>query len=70
MGESMRCPMCGWTGATRTASVSEYETAGPGMARTLVSQTDTLECDKCGRSWDEETFRRAGLCREPVEAGR
>ena len=66
MGESMRCPMCGWTGATRTASVCEYQAAAGGTnpvtGRRLMSQTDTYQCDKCGGTWDEEAFRREGEC--------
>jgi len=70
MGESVRCPYCGWTGATRTASVCEYlaAPAGGGIAAPprgpLVRRTDQFECEHCRRAWDEETFRR-----RPASAG-
>jgi rubredoxin len=61
MGESMRCPFCGWIGATRTESVCEYLAARPGdpAGRALASQTDRFECEVCRQVWDEEVYRRA-----------
>ena len=57
MGESMRCPHCGATGATRVESVCEYlpRPGGPGRGR-LVRQTDHYECDRCHQQWDEESY--------------
>jgi predicted RNA-binding Zn-ribbon protein involved in translation (DUF1610 family) len=63
MGESMRCPYCGWVGATRVESVREYSACGapPGLELRgrLLSQTDRFECEQCGETWDEMTYRRA-----------
>jgi hypothetical protein len=60
MGESMRCPFCGCTGATRTESVCEYLAGtGPPGHRSLLSQTDRFECEVCRQVWDEEVYRRA-----------
>jgi hypothetical protein len=60
MGESIRCPLCGWIGATRTASLCEYS---PMPVRKLVTQTDTFECNSCRGTWDEETFHEGGTAR-------
>ena len=63
MGESMRCPYCGHTGATRTESVCEYQSpigrGEPSQRGPLVSQTDRYECEHCRRTWDEVAFPRA-----------
>jgi len=59
MGESMRCPFCGWTGATRMESIREYQqSAGVAYRGPLVSQTDRYECEHCHRTWDEVAYRR------------
>ena len=56
MGDSLRCPFCGWTGtARRTESVCEYL---PGDGETpsghgpLARQTDKYECEVCRQVWD------------------
>jgi hypothetical protein len=60
MGESMRCPFCGWTGATRVQSICEYQrTEGTAYRGPLLSQTDRYECGECRRKWDELAYRRA-----------
>jgi hypothetical protein len=60
MGESIRCPYCWHTGATRTESVCEYQPPIDKFAHRgpLVSQTDRYECEQCQRTWDEVTYRR------------
>jgi hypothetical protein len=49
--------MCGSSGATRTVTVYEYDErfeAGQVIPRReLVSQTDSLQCEHCGGTWDE-----------------
>jgi hypothetical protein len=60
MGESMRCPFCGWTGATRVQSICEYRRAHLAAYRgPLLSQTDRYECEECHRKWDEVAYRQA-----------
>jgi hypothetical protein len=60
MGESMRCPFCGWTGATRVESICEYQqAAGAAYHGPLLRQTDCYECEECCRTWDEVAYRRA-----------
>jgi hypothetical protein len=63
MGESIRCPYCGHTGATRTESVCEYQPSiggdHPTQRGPLVSQTDRYECENCRQTWDEVACRRA-----------
>jgi len=55
--KSIRCPMCGSSGATRTGTVYEYDerfVAGHiTPRRDLVSQTDRMQCERCGGAWDE-----------------
>ncbi len=49
--------MCGSSGATRTGTVYEYEERFQAghitPRRDLVCQTDRLQCERCGGSWDE-----------------
>jgi hypothetical protein len=62
MGESMRCPFCGATGASRTESLCRYEptpAAGPTGRGRLLSQTDRYECEVCKQEWDEVAYPRA-----------
>jgi len=71
MGESMRCPFCRWTGATRVESVCQYQSqpaAALAHRGPLVSQTDRYECERCRRTWDEVTYRQpaSAALRVPV----
>jgi hypothetical protein len=61
MGESMRCPFCGWTGATRLESICEYQRVAEWSAYRgpLLSQRDRYECEECRRRWDEVAYRRS-----------
>jgi transposase-like protein len=63
MGESMRCPFCGATGATRVESVCEYQTVpappGPPVRGRLIRQTDRFECEDCKKEWNEVIDPRA-----------
>jgi DNA-directed RNA polymerase subunit RPC12/RpoP len=67
--ESIRCPMCGSSGATRTGTVSEYderfEAGQITPRRDLISRTDQLQCERCGGTWDEvaDIQAKAGIPR-------
>jgi hypothetical protein len=59
MGAPNQCPQCGQSGATRTSTLYDYVEVQEGGAeaprRTVVCQTDRLQCEHCGEVWDEES---------------
>ncbi len=73
MGESLRCPFCGWIGGRRTETVCEYLPAGSGPPTPpgrgpLARQVDRYECEVCRQEWEEETYRRVDPSRRAAGA--